>query len=135
MRPRLPLVGLALQVELLGQPPSGLGGREPGDGGEPGEAEEAEPLLARRREVRRRRAQHQPGDALAVALPDQLGDRPAHRVADGDERVDAEHVAHGDGVVGAVLQAERLARPDAATVAAVVDGDDPVVLGRAAGSR
>ena len=50
-------------------------------------------------------AQHQPGGALAVAVPDELRDRAAHRVADGDRPVDAEHVEGGDGVVGAVGQA------------------------------
>ena len=106
-RPRLPREGLALQVELLGQPLARLGRRDPGEGGEPGQAEEREPLAAELGEVRRRRAQHQAVDPFAVAVPHQLGDRAAHRVADGDEPVDAERVGDGDHVVGEVLETER----------------------------
>ena len=65
----------------------------------------------------------------------ELGDRAAHRVADGDEAVDAQLAGEGGDVVGAVLEAERLGRAQAAAVAAVVDGDDAEVLGERARSR
>ena len=75
-------------------------------------------------------AQHQAGGALAVAVPHELRDRPAHRVADGDRLVDAEHVEGGDGVVGAVGQAHGPVGADAPTVATVVDGHHAVALGQ-----
>ena len=43
-------------------------------------------------EVRRRRAQHEPVDAIAEAAPRQQRDRPAHRVPDRDEGIDPELV-------------------------------------------
>ena len=64
-----------------------------------------------------------------MAAPDELGDRAAHRVADRDDPVEAERVGEGGDVVGALLEAERLGRADAAAVAAVVEGDDVEVLG------
>ena len=57
-------------------------------------------------EVARRRAQHQPLHQRAVAMPHQLRDRSAHRVADRDDDVDAEDVGQRGDVVGAVLEPE-----------------------------
>ena len=93
-----------------------------------GDAEE-QPLAHRAGERGARRAQHEAVDELAMALPDELGDRPAHRVADRHEAVDAQLASEGGDVVGAVLEAERLDRAQAAAVAAVIDGDDAEVLG------
>ncbi len=73
-------------------------------------------------------AQDEAVDPVGVAVPDQLGDRAAHRVADDDERAQPEHVSEGDDVVGTVLQAKAPAGADAAAVAAVVEGDDPEVF-------
>ena len=99
-----------------------------------GDAEQ-DRLTRRATERATRRAQHETGDDVAVAPPEQLGDRPAHRVADGDHRADAEHVDERGDVVGAVGEAERLVRPQAAPVAAVVEGDDVEVPRRGRGSR
>ena len=128
-RPGLPQLGLALQVDLLRQPPSGLQRREPGDGGQTRQTEEAQLLLTRRGEVRGRGAQDQSHDAVRVAAPDQLGHRATHRITDGDEPFDAERIAQRDGIVGTVLEPERLSRPDATAVAAVVDRDHPEMAG------
>ena len=64
-----------------------------------------------------------------MPLPQQLGDRAAHRVADGDELLDPEDLGEGGDVVGAVGQTERVADRHPAPVASVVEGDDPEVLG------
>ena len=125
--PRLPRVALALQVELLGQPLAGLHRGQASERCEAGQADETQLLLARGAEVRRGRAKGESTHALRVPAPDQLGDRAAHRVAHRDDLVDAEHIAHGDCVVGTVLQAEHLLGADAAAVAAVVDCHDSVV--------
>ena len=58
-----------------------------------------------------------------MTVPGQLRDRPAHRVADHDEAVDAERVGDRDRVVGRVGHAEVDADTDAATVTALVEGD------------
>src|SRR5204862_862561 len=57
-------------------------------------------------EVPRGRRQHQALDPVAMAVPRQLGDRTAERVADGDEALDAKSVGHGGDVVGAVRETE-----------------------------
>ena len=54
----------------------------------------------------RRRAEHEAGDEVAVAAPQQLRDRAAHRVADGDHGPGAELDQRGRAVVGAVGEAE-----------------------------
>ena len=58
--------------------------------------------------------------AIGVPTPAELRDRSAHRVADGQQRLDAEHVGERDDVVGAVDKA-KVAGADAVAVAAVVD--------------
>ena len=73
----------------------------------PARARNPSAVLAAAVEAARRGAQHQPVDERAVALPQQHGDRSAHRVADRDEALDAEHVGQGGHVVGAVLEPER----------------------------
>ncbi len=57
---------------------------------------------------------------------EQLGDRPAHRVAGHEHVAQVERAEQPGDVVGAVLQAEGLRRADPATVAPVIDGQDPV---------
>ena len=52
----------------------------------------------------------------------------AHRVADGDERAQSEHVSDRGDVVGTVSQAEAPAGADAPAVAAVVEGNHPEVF-------
>jgi hypothetical protein len=69
-----------------------------------------------------------PTTLLGVAAPGELGDGAAHRVADRDESVDAERRSHVDGVVGAVLEPERLLRTQAGAVTAMVERDHAVVL-------
>ena len=59
-RPRRPRAGLALQVQLRRQPAPRLRRSEAGEGGEPGETEEREALVAVGVEVRRRGRQHEP---------------------------------------------------------------------------
>ena len=126
-RPRLPLAALALQVELLREPLPGLRRSEAGQGCHARQADEAQLLLAGREEVRRSGAQREPTDALGVPAPDELSDRTTHRVTDRDDLVDAEHVAHGKCIVGAVLQAEGLLRTDAAAVAAVIERNHSIM--------
>ena len=75
-------------------------------------------------------AQHHPEGVLAMAVPHELRDGPAHRVADDDRPVDAEHVQRRHRIVGAVGEAHRALGTDAATVTAVVDGHHAVVLGQ-----
>ena len=71
----------------------------------------------------RRRAQHEPVDEIAVAAPQQLRDRTAHRVADRDDRAGAELDERRRAVVGAVGEPEDLARAQALAVAAQVGRD------------
>ena len=54
-----------------------------------------------------------PSTFSRVLLPQQLGDGPAHRVADDDGRLDAEHVEQRGDVVGAVGQPEPAPRAQA----------------------
>ena len=65
-----------------------------------------------------------------MALPRQLRDRPAHRIADRDEGVDAQRVGHAHGVVGAVLEPERAARSQPAAVTALVERHDAPTFGQ-----
>ena len=75
-----------------------------------------------------RRAQHEPGDDVGVAAPQQLGDRAAHRVPGRDAAADAQFAEERRDVVGAVLEPERRRGAQPASVAAVVEGDDPEVV-------
>jgi hypothetical protein len=63
-----------------------------------------------------------------VTVPDELGDRPAHRVADDDRRPDVELDEGRGDVVGAVLQREPLRATHAASVTAVIDAHDVELL-------
>ena len=110
----------------VGQPADRHGA---GDDARAGGDAEQQALAHRAGERGARRAQHEPVDELAVALPDELGDRAAHRVADRHEPVDVQLAGQRGDVVGAVLEAERLDRAQATAVAAVIDGDDAEVLG------
>ena len=67
-------------------------------------------------------------DPLGMAAPHQMGDRAAHRVADSHERVDVQHAGERGHVIGAVLEPETAAGPDAAAVAPVIESDDAEVL-------
>ena len=62
-------------------------------------------------------------DAVTVALPRQLRDRATHRIADRDERVDAEPVGERSHVVGAIGEGEVVRVADAASVTAMVERD------------
>jgi hypothetical protein len=84
-------------------------------------------LVARAAHRRRGSTQHQPIDALSVPLPHQLRDQRTHRVADWDERGDAQSVGHGDDVVRAVFE-QKARRGDSLPVAALVEHDDPAEL-------
>ena len=88
-RPRLPLRALRCRYSWSVSHETGLLGGDPGERGEPARSEERQPFEPFDGEHRCRCAQHEPEHPLAVAAPDQLRDRATHRVADGDERVDA----------------------------------------------
>ena len=94
----------------------------------PLQPEEREPLAAVDVEVARGGGEHEPDESLAVAAPQELGDRPAHRVAEGDEPVEPDRVGHRDHVVGAILEPERGPRPDPRPVAPVIEGEHAEVL-------
>ena len=68
----------------------------PGHRRQPGEPGEVEALVAQPVEVRRGGAQHQTLQALGAVTGEELGHGTAHRVADGDEPVDAHSVGHRD---------------------------------------
>ena len=119
---------LSLQINLLGHPRTRLCRGEARQPREAGEPEKVHPLVARRREVSGGGGEHHTAHALFVALGDELGDCTTHRVADGDERADTEHVGDRGHVVGAVFEAETFRRSQSATVAAVVGGEHAEVL-------
>jgi len=110
----------------VSQPQSSVERGDPGECRERAATEEPEALDALDVEDRRCRTQHQAVQTFGVALPDELRDRTAHRVADGDETIDSERGGHVDGIVGAVLQPEPLLRADSRTVAAMIERDDAV---------
>ena len=87
-----------------------------------------EPGGVNRDEPGRRRAEHEPGDEVAVPAPQQLRDRSAHRVSDRDHRPGVELDERRGAVVGAVREAEDAPRPQAARVAAQVGRDDPEMV-------
>jgi hypothetical protein len=64
-----------------------------------------------------------------MASPEQLGDRPTHRVPDCNGAFDAEHIEKGGSVIGAVVESELAGIPDAVSVAAMIEGDDTEVTG------
>src|SRR3954471_18465172 len=110
--------------------PSAAGaGRGAGDGephAEKPEAREADAVADAAAEIAAGGTQHEALDAIAMSPPEQLGDGPAHRVADGEEPVDAENVGQRGDVVRTVGQAEAPGA-DAAPVAPMVEGDHSVV--------
>ena len=73
-------------------------------------------------------AQHQAVHQFRPAPVQQLGDRAAHGVPDGDAAVDLELFEQHRRVVGAVLEAEPAAQPS--PVAAMVHGNDAEVVGQ-----
>ena len=80
-------------------------------------------------------AQHEPGDDVRVASPQELGDRAAHRVPDRDALGDAQLAEERGDVVSTVLEPERRRRAHTAPVAPVVEGDDAEVLGQRSEAR
>jgi hypothetical protein len=75
-------------------------------------------------------AEDEPADEVGVPVVEQHGDRAAHRVAHDDGPLEPELVEQGGGVVGAVLEGEGRAGPQAAAVTPVVEGDDAVAAGQ-----
>ena len=66
-----------------------------------------------------------------MAVVEKHGDRPAHREADHDDGpVHAEDGEESGGVVGAVLQREGGAGPQAPAVTPVIEGHHPVAAGQ-----
>ena len=122
--PRVVLPGPPSQVDA-GEPIPEHTRREAGGPGQRSHAGEHQPLVPRGREGGGGGAQHQTLDPLGMAVPDELGDGPTHRVADRDDPVDPELVGQRHGVVGAVAQAEGTGGRDAATVAAMVEREHP----------
>ena len=92
------------------------------------ERDEDHPLAKARDQARAGCAEHEARHEVAVLAPQQLRDRSAHRVADGDHRACVEVTKQRGGVVGAVAQLEPLRRADAAPVAAQVGRDHVEVL-------
>jgi len=66
------------------------------------------------------RAEDQTGDPVRVSTPHQLGNRAAHRVADGHERGEFQGICEGDDVVATVLEVEGPSGSDSPAVAAMV---------------
>ena len=58
-----------------------------------------------------------------MAPREQLGHRPAHRVAGDEHRTGCQHVEQRGEIVGAVGEPERLRRTDAAPVAAQIGSE------------
>ena len=110
---------------------AGAGQPGPGPGRRGDEVLAAEPGVGRSTapEVAGGRAQHQPGHPGRVPVPQELGDRAPHRVADDDGPVDLDRVEHRGGVVGQVLQVDPPAHGQAPPMAPQVGGDDPVAVG------
>ncbi len=75
----------------------------------------------RRGEVAGRRAKHEAGDTIRMSVPNQLGDRSTHRVADGHKSIEIERVSQRSHVVGAVGEPEVLANRDSSPMSSVVD--------------
>ena len=82
------------------------------------------PVAERGLPLQRGGLQHHAAHQVGVALGQEQRDRPAHRVADGDDRPHAELADERGGVVGGVLEGERLVAAQAPPVAPVVDGDE-----------
>ena len=80
-------------------------------------------------ERRHGRAQHEPVDDVRMALPQELSDRAAHRVADRHTSLDADRAEEGRDVVSTVLQSKRTAAAEATAVPTVVERDHPEVVG------
>ena len=64
-------------------------------------------------------------------MPQQLGDRTAHRIADGDQVLDLQHIGQRGHVVGAVGETERFGGSQTEPVAAVIDSEHMEVVRRA----
>ena len=65
-----------------------------------------------------------------MALPEELGDGAAHRVAHRNDRAGVQVFDQGGDVVGAVLEAEGAPAPDPPAVAAMVERDQAVLRGQ-----
>lgn len=128
-RPRLPLVGLSVEIELIGEPRTSLFGCEPSERRKTGESCEPPTFEAFTVEDRGSGAQDETVDPFRVAPPQQLGDRAAHRVADGDESVDSQSIGDEHGVVGAVFQSKPLLRSKTGAVTSMVECHHVIALG------
>ena len=95
---------------------------------EAAQPEERQAVVVAGLEAGGRRRQHESPHDVRVAPPDELGDGATHRVADDDGGAVALGAQQLGDVVGAVLEPEAAARPDAAAVAAVVEREHAEVL-------
>ena len=75
-----------------------------------------------------------PSTKLRMALPQELSNRSAHRVADRNASLDTHRAEKGGDVVGTVLQPERSTAAQAAPVTALVQCENLKTVGRAARS-
>lgn len=128
-RPRLPLVGFPVEIELIGEPRTSLFGRDTSERSKSGEARESPPLETFTIKNRCGGAQHETVDPLGMATPHQLGDRAAHRVADGDESVDSQCVSDQHSIVGTILQPKPLFGAQTGSVTSMVVCHDAIALG------
>src|SRR4051812_23037666 len=62
-----------------------------------------------------------------MPMPQELGDRAAHRVTRRGQLLDAEHVGEGGDIVGTIGEPE-MPRADAMAMTTMVDGDHAVPL-------
>lgn len=72
---------------------------------------------------------HQPNAALRRPVRQQLCDRAAHRIADGDEPSHSELVEDVQRIGGTVLEAEGGSGPHTVAVAVMIDDDHAVLFG------
>jgi len=63
-----------------------------------------------------------------MTLPEELRDRPAHRISDGDGGIDLERVEQRSGVVRAIFEPERTPAADSASMSPLIGCDDPEML-------
>ena len=110
--------------DLLGDPLDGRKRSQPQPAHDQPEPGELDPLMPASPEVTARGAQHQAIDPPGVAVPHELSDRPAHRVADGDEGVDGQMIGDGNDVVGTGVEAEGIRGAQTPPVPSVIERHD-----------
>ena len=79
-----------------------------------------------RSETTSRRTQDHSFDATSMPLPEQLCNRAAHRVADGDEAIDLERCRECRNVICTICESERGSNPHPSSVAAMIDDQDAI---------